>query len=207
MAATWPTAADLLLFLQAAGLVTDTLTEAQDLLELDTAIEAARAEFEQRTHWEPFLAATQTRKYDAPLGTNLILDAGLLTCTSVSVAGALLVADIDYWLAPANAALRGRPYTRVEFRSMPVCDPQQIVIVGSWGRFAALPPEARLAVLGGAARRLAPQLGAAVSRGVVMWREGDVQEQYGPEPFGGLAAAWQKLMERGVATYTRQRIG
>jgi hypothetical protein len=195
----WNDAADLQRFLTAAGY-------SYDDLELGHALAAAQSEIEQRTGWRPFYATTQTRYYTLDSDRELFLDAGLLTCTSVTIDGSAQVKNTDFWLMPENADLcvPAQPWTLIEFGAERTSARRGCVIVGSWGRAASMPDDVLLAQLCRAASLVAPQVASKVSGGALEWREGDVTEKH-----GGLAKdaeAWEAQFAAVCRRYARARV-
>lgn len=196
--ATWPTVSDLIAFLDASGLAVANAD--LSAMQLDLAIASAIDAFEADTGFDPFIAAAaDSTRYFSPDGTKVIdLRCGLVASpTSVSVsydpgsgyAGTELTTD-DYWLKPDSANGTTKPYTWIECAGVPRGLPRSIVIVGKWGYTpnATGPAEdARYAVLCKASAVIAPQMRKLLGGGVISWREGDTQRQYGSA--GSIAAA------------------
>lgn len=196
MAVTWPTSVDLQTFIEGANL---SVTGA----DLVACVSAGRDAFERGSKWVPFLGTTQTRTFDAPGGNVLHLDAGLLTCTTVTVGGSLQVVNTDYWLGPQNADSAGEPWMQVEWSYSPSCAHRGIVIVGSWGRVADIPDSVRQAVLALGALEALPAIMARKTGLVTQWQEGDVREQYGEAGLAPICGGWRSLADSVIRRYRR----
>lgn len=193
--AVFVTETELQQFLVAAGLVTNPIEGLEQYLELGQAIEAATEWLEEYSGYYPFVAdaAASARRFSPGEDRLLLLRAGLLSVTWVKTGllidgsgGTSLTRDQDYRLLPETAEHRGKPWTMIEFASVPSGDPRSIEIKGSWGYCSAATAAASRAVLARATCELLPQIGQRLSEGVVKWREGDVERQYGDEPLAGL---------------------
>lgn len=197
----WCSAEELLVFLQAGGLVVGSETS----LDLEGVLGASQEAFERDTLWFPFLKQDTdvTRYFDPPEGRLLELQAGLLELTSVTLAGRGLVQNTDLFLMPQNAGLRGLPTTYIEFSRSPCGGRRSIAITGRWGRVNTLPAEVKQAILAKGASLLVPQLQASFSQGLSSWREGDVEQLSGSEPFTSLSRGWEKSYNECVRRYRR----
>lgn len=178
----WPTAAQVTLFMEAAGLTVPAGLVTDDLVA--AAIEA----FELATGWTPFLAQAGTRTFR--LGRYrcaLPLDAGLLAMSAVTRDG-----------SPVSDArlLGGDPAVAVEFSDP---GPAEIVITGDWGRMATVSEGAAHAVkcLAAAMAWDAIQLGQTQTP--IEWRDGDIAEKFARERVPG----WRADVEAGIARYQR----
>lgn len=156
-----PTAADIELLLR--GTVwwpPEDETEQQQAATEQAILNAAgaAAEFERLTGWDPFVPArplneAETRYFDASDAYGVLdLEGGLLTLAAVSVGGATRVLDSDYWLQPANARRRDRPYRSLKFRfaAYGAQRPGQlnrIAVTGLWGYRLEWPADAWRSVL------------------------------------------------------------
>jgi hypothetical protein len=201
----WLTADDLEAFLQAGGLLEVPLSRTETLLDLAGAVSAAQERFEQEVRWFPFLKQnTDVTRYFDPNETCILdLQGGLMTLTSVSLAGVVQVENTDFFCMPKNAGARGVPITSLEFVSVPSGRRGSIAVAGRWGCVAALPDSVKQAVLGKAAVLLIPQIHAAYSRGLLRWREGDVEQSSGAEPFASLVQGWERGYAEAVRHYRR----
>jgi hypothetical protein len=156
-------------------------------------------------NWHPFLkeSADSTRYFD-PSGLRLVdFQAGLISLTSLTLHGAAQTLNADFFLLPAQASERGLPFTYIEFARAARGSRRSIAVTGRWGRVETLPEEVRQAVLAKAACLLAPQMLALVSQGLARWREGDVEQQSGAEPFASLTRGWEATFEQTVRGYRR----
>lgn len=201
----YPTAADLQAFLEAAGLTTTGL-------DLATAVQAGRQRFERETG-RRMLAVTQTRTFDPPTNPTgtLNLRADLVLASSVSVAGVALAAT-EYQFLPHNAVTDGQPFTMIRFQRRwygPLEWSQlgTVSITGSWGFAAAIPDDAWTAMLQAAALDRLPQIGTALSEGLISWKEADVEERYGDNPLSGLSAEWKSGYAAAATRYRKVQVG
>lgn len=216
--ATWPTVSDAVSFMEAAGLTVSNTSLTN--MKFDLALAAAIDAFETDTGFDPFIAAAaDSTRYYSPDGTKIIdLRGGLVASpTSVTVSydpgggynGTELTTS-DYWMKPDGADGSTQPYTWIECAGVPRGLPRSIVIVGKFGYTpnATGPAEdARYAVLCKAAAIIAPQMRRELGNGVISWREGDTQRQYGAE--GSIAAAiadWEAGYKPVVNRYKREVI-
>lgn len=201
----WYSADDLEVYLQASGLFSIPTASPSTLLDLAGAVTASQEAFERDTLWFPFLKQNTdvTRYYDVVEGRLLDLQAGLLELTSVTLAGQALVEDSDFFLMPQNSDLRGLAFTYIEFSHCPNGGRKSIAITGRWGRVSTLPDEVKQAVLAKAASLVAPQLHALASQGLMRWREGDVEQSSGTEPFDSLVRNWERTFAECVRRYRR----
>ncbi len=201
----WLIADDLEAFLQAGGLIGVPLSSTEVLLDLAGAVSAAQERFEQEVQWFPFLKQnTDVTRYFDPNETRFLdLQGGLMTLTSVSIAGVAQVENTDFFCMPKNANLRGLPVTYLEFARVPTGRRGSIAVTGRWGCVATLPDSVKQAVLGKAAVLLVPQIHAAFSRGLLRWREGDVEQSSGVEPFASLVQVWERGYAETVRHYRR----
>lgn len=218
--ANYPTGEDVRAYLEAASLVVSTALAEQ----LDTAAEAGRLDFEQRTDRLPFLAGATdtTRRFDPPKAGSARLwlkpDLAALTSITYQPGGAsaeTLTLDTDFSLLPFNAAADEQPYTAIDFTpwrgfgawasSYPAYR-GSIRITGRWGYQTTLPENAWLAILAAGSLSLLPQLSFGLTSGLVEWHEKDRGERYGADPLAGLAAGWQASLNRTVAIYKRMNL-
>ncbi len=175
-------------------------------------IDSARQKFEGQIG-RRILATTQTRSFDPPISPRLLLDlrTDLLSVSTLTVQGVAQVADTDYWLEPFDATQDGKPYRRVEFAvarwgyaGSPITAALRkcIVIAGLWGFSATVPDQGYDAILAQGAIDCYPELALAVSHGLQMKREGDVEAMYargkGNGPLVEEMTAWQGRVADGV---------
>jgi hypothetical protein len=214
----WPTTDELFRYLVGAGLNQFGQTQAQQMLDFQGALDGAVNIWNDRTHYWPFLSTASTseeRRFDPP-NTGCLLDfnGGLVTFTSLTVdltyanaSGSARVNVRDFWLRPADAAPRKKPWTYAIMRHLWAShEPQSIAVVGEWGYCtdANLPAAARTAVLAIAARQLLPQIQTQISRGgLIKLTEGDSSKQWG---FAELGQLWDGVVDRAVAQYARPRV-
>jgi len=90
-----------------------------------------------------FYSASETRKYDVPVPApgatrQLLLDADLLTITTLTNGDATVIASADYILLPANApskyAIRIKPSATIAWEPDTNGNLEQVIsVVGTWG--------------------------------------------------------------------------
>lgn len=198
----WPSVVDVVSYMVGAGMVDSVLTEAQHHLDFQLAVDSAVAELEDATDYSPFKMdeTDVVRKY-TPTGTKLLqFRAGLLSLTSLVVgvssgfSGTTLTVDEDFWLGPENAAVKRMPYLWAEFRRPLHGIERSIWVTGKWGRWTSIDPRAYEAVIVKAASKLATQVAAEATGGMISWTEADsTSEKYGADgAFGPQIAAWDK---------------
>jgi hypothetical protein len=215
--AAWPTAAELTALFTGLGLAVP------DGVDLEIHANAAVAEWDRRTGYQPFLSgASATRRFDPPnsgrvpgfwtyRGGRKILDlrAGVTAVTQVSAyvsaddSGTELTVDEDYWLLPLNAAERSSPYTQIEFRSPKFGQAASIEVTGTWGFADTVPDDAYLAVLNYAAANVLSVIREALMAGVVEWKEGDISERSSIENIAKLGEGWRAEFDKAVRRYRR----
>lgn len=203
----YPTADDLLGFLEGAGLtVSDTL---QDYLE--TAAEAGRQAIEHATG-RVFLAVTETRSFDPPVSRNGVLDlqADLLSLSGVSYNGSAFTAGTDYRLLPGNRAA-GQPYSALSFlrrwaSPLPFSLQGSLSLTGVWGYSEQIPDDVWLAMCAAGAAQLVPQISLGLRKGLIRWSEKDRSEQYGTAN-SELGDRWQAMQNGVIARYKRVAVG
>lgn len=224
----YPVAGDVWEFLIGAGLMASSgLSEAERFLDLDGAAAWARDRFEERTGRLPFLGDTDdvTLYFDPPgpdsrqgmgYGTSYLggsrilqLDCGLISLTSLTVgysidaSGTQLTEHRDFDLYPLNAAAREKPWEWIEFRVRQWGPPRSIQLVGKRGYRpdGQIPDGAWQCVVQGAAEHLGPQLQAALTEGVVSWKDGLGGEQFGDNPLGKQLQRWGSRFASGIRDY------
>lgn len=209
--AAYPKDADLERFLRGAGLITGAGTTAQALLDLVGAIAAAAEDWETATGYKPFLAdaADVTRYYD-PDGDVIFFRGGYVSVTSVTVDvapgsdGTVLTVNQDYWLDPRDDL----PHKRLYFSEWRRGDPQSIKIIGKRGYQVQIDELVWKAILCRGAELLVPELSAAISKGLVKWKAGDVEKEFGgassfTRALSGEAIAWAKTFGNAALKYKR----
>lgn len=143
--------------------------------------------FSRATGYNPFLAGTQTRYFDPPgplrspgmLGGGFVLrlSNGLVSVSSLTIAGVSKTADTDFFLKPYNAPNDFKPYERIKFACAVYGQPKSIVITGAWGYGAAIPDDAWLGVLDLACAMCRPEVDMALTPGaVIKWNIRDKGE-------------------------------
>lgn len=223
MPATYPDNDDLNEFLAAAGFAD---RSGQDFagLDLPNKIQAAIDAWEQGSEWLPFLSpgVVQTRLFDPPGpparrgdafsslrggGTRLFIGAGLLALSSVAVAGAEYVQGVQFVLRPDNAALKGKPYTFIEFLVPPLARMGDVAVAGVWGYSLSVPAQVWTAILAQAAALCAPQLALLVSRGLVERKSGDEMEKFavsGLTPIAAERRMWEAQFAQALEDFGRK---
>lgn len=148
--ASYPQGSDVIDVLKANSMWPES-TVLQDLIEdqADTAVTDSVAHFEKSAGWLPFLSSGEdsTRYYDRiNRAGNVLLDGGLLSCSSVAIHGSPFVIGTAVWLKPANAPGQGRPFLKLEFLpwlfqnwSWPI--PNAIAVTGEWGYSQSVPDD------------------------------------------------------------------
>jgi hypothetical protein len=211
-------------FLRASGMLTGLSNNLMPDIDAacGLAIYAAVAEWERLTRYQPFLAssADSTRLFDVPTSTILDLMGGIVTLTSVSVAGSLYTAGRQYTPGPSNAVARGKPYTYLDFGALsyPYSAAggalgilpglrQSIQVTGTWGFSLIVPPDVRLVILREMAATLAPSLSVARFGGLVSWTEAGVTENYGKSQYADIAEAGSAAFQAAALRYRRLTLG
>ena len=190
-------------------------------IKYQSRIDSAKQKFEG-VIGRRILATTQTRSFDPPISPRLLLDlrTDLLSVSSLTIQGVAQVAATDYWLEPFDAPQDGKPYRRVEFAvarwgwaGPPITAALRrcIVITGSWGYSATVPDQVYDAILAQGAIDCYPELALAVSRGLQMKREGDVEAMYargkGNGPLFEEMSAWQLRVADAINNYLCVEVG
>lgn len=201
-----------------AALLAATPLDIPDTLDFDSKVAEARDDWEARTDWLPYLADADDseRTFDPPGwggSRTLPLGGGLVSLTSLTVDGTALVSGTDFRLRPANAPAQGRPYTSAEF----LCGgwggshwggygpPGSVVIVGRWGRVAALEDNVWGAILGYAASLCVPELALTVSNGLAKIDDATFAGG-GVTPLSAEGAQWAARFSRLAELKKRQQV-
>lgn len=217
----WPTESELINYLTATGLYSLSPSDAQALLDLSGALDAAVESWNDRTRYWPFMSdgtTNETRYFDPPDGMLLDLNGGLITFTSFKsdvshdatsslTAGTDRVSVRDFRLMPTDAANCGKPWTYIRLGWIPKGDPGSIAVTGEWGycRSVTLPESARRAVLALAAMELAPQIEFQASRGgLKKLQQGDSTKEWADT--GTMMRGWELVAGAAVRRYRRERI-
>ena len=204
MPLTYPNENDMERYLVGGGLVFPTPQSPLTFIDLRQHVLGAINNFEGRVG-RTLLAASQTRTFDPPMfpRTKLPLVDDLAQMTSLSVAGTVKVLNVDYYLLPENADALGKPFNLVDF-AVPIYGARKSVsITGLWGYATQIPDGPWNSILARAAYLAHPQIAAAVSKGLVSWKEDDVSETYGIDPLGFLRDQWEKIYEGGVEKFRK----
>jgi len=204
MANAYPTAGDLKTFLYAANQIDSPTAPTGRAASLDFqgAVDAAKAEFENRTG-RTYRAASATRIYDTPTDAGHLLDleTDWATITSITRDGDTLVVEDDYRKRP----LDGPPYRFVEFvaglmEPLPWGSRGTVVVTGTLGSSATVPDDVYQAVLQRAAAHCAPQLQGIVTGGAQSVKQADASVTFaGGKALGALGEQWLDTFERCVA--------
>lgn len=195
MATNMPDKIGLQKFLIGAGIMSNPQQDLDSFLDLDGEIQGAISEFENLMRFEPFFGTTSAIWKFSPEDLNntpnrlpwIDFDGGFTSVSAIYVgvsstaAGTLLTNNVDYFLRPANAVAKGKPYTYVEFNStLPYSVytgisyyPDSIQVTGVKGYCTSCPQWAYQAIIKRAASRLSDQMQTAVTRGLISWKEGD----------------------------------
>lgn len=217
--AAYPTAAELSTVLTNAGITVGSL-------DTQSAVDAARVEFERRVGRRMLAGSSLTRYYAPPANDEGYLDLGrdLVTCTAVKIAyeGAseeTLTLDTDYWLLPRNARADtpARPWTGIELArrwwaaapsdaAMRASWHRAVRVTGTWGYDATIPEDAWLAMLHRAAALVAPQAGSALNDGRTQYTDAGVQTSWGTAPYLELRRTGDMWFEAAVKRYRRMRL-
>lgn len=226
----YPSGADLLAFLEAAGFSSSLTTDAAFMggdADLELFAVAGWRAFNQAAGRQ-MLAVAGSRSFDRPSGMRGVIDlgddlaSGSVTAPALTDLGTALVLNTDYVLEPLDAAGRGAPYNRLRFwrrvwnYSQTIGPP--ITVTGSWGYATTIPEDAWVGMLAMGALALFPLIQQARTQGFASWKEADMDEAYGPMPLAGLQMGWQMralatcggLDDKGkriAGTYTRVTVG
>lgn len=168
-------------------------------------------------------ATSSARLFDPPTNPNkgvISLRADLCSSSPPTITGGgnPMVLNIDYYMGPPNADQMissegiSQPWSWVEFLNyLPFgnlyTSRKTISITGLWCYATVVPEVVWKAELAQAMKTIYPELAIHVSKGVLMWREGDVQEEYGrgvgTGPFAMEKLTWDKLVQNAVDSYKR----
>lgn len=184
---------------------------------------AAVAEWENETGWAPFLAdaSSSVRTYDPPGGgppnrgfgalygggRRLTLCGGIVSITSLVVAGVPKILGTDFRLLPLNANARKRPYDAIELFVPSYGPAGSVVVTARWGFADEIADDAYQAILRKAARLAAIDLQQAISTGYTTIKDDDAQLTRSIELVQKLGAAWGEYSDRVVARYRRLTVG
>lgn len=176
---------------------------------------------ERLTEHAPFLStgASETVQFDPPGprtqraerggGRRLRLGAGLVSLASLRVgagpgeAGSALVEGEDFWLLPADATRRDRPFTSVEFARVQWGLPRSVLVAGVWGFGLQIPDDAWKAVLDLAAGTALQSLREGLGIGPVEVKDDEVSLRYSIER---LAAVGDGLVSRAACVALAYRL-
>lgn len=213
----YPTADNLLTFLQSVGLFSNPPTTEQDGFDLDTAIGAAVDEWERRSGFKPFLADTAetTWSFESDLSACIDLQGGFVSISAVNLNSVARTINRDFRTMPRNAALLKKPITYLLWngyvRPFPVITGQAaaVTVTGLRGYEILLTDEHFRGILKLAAISLLPELATLKTDGVIKKRQGDTEYTYGGAAgvhiYSGLEARW--LIDIAKAIPVRVRIG
>lgn len=228
----YPKSLDLERLLVSAGIIASPLSNMQDVMDLQGAVESATEEWENNTGWRPFLSATQTRTYDPPgpmrgpvgvwFGINnmggsrvLPLYTGILSVTTLKVgvtassAGTTLTLGTDFWLKPQNATSFNQPYRSIEFAVPQWGNPQSITVTGPFGYSTTVPNDVWTAIIKRGAAILAPELALQISGGLYSERRLNSETRYSgakQSPLSVEAEEWQRTFNQTVKNYKRRSV-
>ncbi len=187
----------------------------------------AQTEFQNRTGLIPFLkdASDVSRSYDPPgprskletyyyLGGEKVLelDAGLLSCTSVALGvtpdtpdGQTMDLQRQLRLMPANAPVKGRPYTWIEFFFPVYGAPSSVVVTGKWGYSATVPEDVWQGCLRLAASMAAKDVLQGILSGPTTISAGE--DEITQDSFRELGLAWDQYASAVIDRYKLIRAG
>lgn len=185
--------------------------------QLNIAINASILWWDRITGWSPFLAGTASARLFDPPGTDkglylaslsggkrhLNLHAGLISVTALTVSGTARVLNTDFWLKPADARTKSRPYEMIEFAGPVYGSVNAISINGVWGFSTDVPDDVWLAVLYSAGVHALLAQGLKTAQGIEEWAELDVREKYGDKPFMGTINSWKEIATGTAQLYKR----
>lgn len=205
----WPTIEEFSAYLASSGLIATTPTALQGFLDLQGALDAGIEQWNERTHYWPFLSTgvTTEQRIFQPTGSDLIdLNGGLLTFTSLytgkvyestntlSTGNAQLQYQ-NFLLKPTDAPQKVKPWTYLQigfgFREVGL-----IGITAEWGfcTNANLPESARRAVMALGAIELLPQIEQQLRPGgLIQLQRGDEMKRFGT--LGEMVKAWQSQVD------------
>lgn len=108
---------------------------------LATLLDNAITRWEDLTGYVPFLAVAGTRYFDPPDGCILSLNTGLVTFTSLTIAGVAYTNATHFYLKQTISQDQDYPYDTVEFTFPVYGVPATIAITGSFGFTATISAE------------------------------------------------------------------
>lgn len=201
-----PTAYDVERFLFANGMIAATPTVVQEYLDLTLAADAAYKDFQDATGIHPFFAETaNTTKYYNAQGPFLKLPpyAAITSVTTgrrFETSSETKTATTDFEYVYDEDTIIGLDFN--------LYYPGRVGVTGRRGWSDDLPANVFQAIQGRAAGvHLRPSLAAAINAGAIEWREGDVQEKYGPMGAYSLQAdVWESHWKMTVARYKQLEI-
>lgn len=140
-------------------------------------------------------------------GATLPLRAGLLSLTSVAVAGTTFstTGTPPVRLLPDTAPARRRPFEDLQFcGAIPWGTVGQTMdVTGVWGFCQSLPADVWNVLLGMAGGEIAPGLSLAVTGGLNSYTELGVTEAVRASPFGDAIARWSAQTSKAIGRYRR----
>lgn len=179
---------DIKTYLDGIGLMPDPVPAGIDF---DSIAENAEIELETKTGWIPFLGITnQTRDLDPDTDEDgvILLPFGVLSLTSLTIAGYAYTASSDFWLSPRGALQRDNCYTQLQFRSRIWGDPGSLQLIGTIGRMTESNrhyERVKRCLLKRAAYEAYAEIKAktiaegGTSTGIVVrWKQGPVEKQF-----------------------------
>lgn len=188
----WPTGADLKRYASAMG------SEIPASLDAQAMADQAKAEFEEKTGYEPFLATGDDADhvYDPPGGNLLFLRGGFVSVESVTLSGTALTDGTDYWLLPTGRT----PITRIKFAGFVWGAPGTVVVNGDAGYSETIPYDVFDAICArGAVIALQPfGVGGLVKQGSVTIDDSGG----GEDPVQAMRGVW----DRAIAKYQQVRL-
>ena len=217
----YPDAGDVQTWLTAAGFTFSASTASQaSQMELFDAIARVGRQILEKRCGREFLGSgsNSTRYFDPPTNSDgrLRID-DLASLNTVqyqpynSTAQSLTLLS-DYWTLPDNAGERDLPFTALQFRALRWSGPissslrRSIIISGQWGMFTkatGIPEAVWSAMIAAGCSDLFGSLAQAVTGGLLSWKEADVQEDYGVEPWTRLKSSLDARVNTAVRLYRR----
>lgn len=213
----WPTSSDLQDYLAAGGVTMPDGSAVSALVASDALIGAAVTLFEESTGWVPFIGDTQTRYFDPPGypinglgswgggGVVLKLGAGLISVSSLTIAGVTKTENTDFWLIRGTRP--DMPAFAIRFRLVVYGNPRDIAITGEWGRMADSDDLANQAVLNLAAQMACRSIVDGFRSVPSEQREADVAEKWDADNIASIGEGFGAVAAPLIQVYKRKTVG
>ncbi len=206
------------------GVTTSLSTGNWGSIDFDNAARVAVATIEEMIGRKFTPGATPSaRLFDPPSNPNkgvISLRTDLCSASSVTITGggSAMVLNTDFFLGPDNSDQMlnsegiSLPWSWVEFLNyLPFgnlyTSRKTISITGLWCYATVVPETVWKAELAQAMKTIYPEMAMHISKGLLMWREGDVQEEYGrgvgSGPFATEKLIWDGLIQNAASGYKR----